>query len=171
LQALYYSVLRGQRALILADDTSDAAQVRPLIPPAGCALLVTSRLRFTLPGMVTLDLEQLGEEEAVQLLRALCARLNMANAQALARMCGYLPLALRTSGSSLRNDRALHVATYLACLVDTQQRLTQLSDPDDPQLDVAASLALSYAQLDEPAQQIFRQLGVFVADFATEMAT
>lgn len=170
LQALYYSVLHGRRALILADDASDAAQVLPLIPPAGCALLVTSRLRFTLPGMITLNLEQIGEEQAVQLLSTLCTRLNPANAQELAQLCGYLPLALRIGGSILCNDRALNVAAYLARLADARQRLAQLRDPDDPQLDVAASLALSYTQLDGIAQQFFRQLGMFVADFTTELA-
>jgi hypothetical protein len=50
LQALYRSTLSGKRALILADDAIDAAQVRPLLPPQGCALLVTSRQRFSCQG-------------------------------------------------------------------------------------------------------------------------
>jgi hypothetical protein len=35
---------------------------------------------------------------------------------------------------------------------------------------VEASLTLSYAQLDSAAKQVFRQLGVLVADFAMERA-
>jgi hypothetical protein len=38
LKGVYTSVLADKRALILADDAKDAAQVRPLLPPAGCAL-------------------------------------------------------------------------------------------------------------------------------------
>lgn len=166
----YISVLHGQRVLILADDARNAAQVRLLLPPPGCVLLITSRQRFTLPGMVTLDLAPLDETDAVTLLRGLCVRLNDADAQTLARACGYLPLALRISGSILHNDPALAVVDYLARLTSERQRLAQLRDPDDPDLDVAATLALSYAQLDTVAQQVFHQLGVLVADFATALA-
>jgi tetratricopeptide (TPR) repeat protein len=170
LQARYRSVLHGQRVLLIADDASDAAQVRPLLPPQGCVLLVTSRVRFTLPGMLAVDLEVLAEDEAVALLRALCERLGEADAQALARACGYLPLALRISGSILQINPALSAASYLRQLADERVRLARLRDPDDPHLDVAASLLLSYARLDVPVQMVFRQLGVFAAPFSTELA-
>jgi tetratricopeptide (TPR) repeat protein/transcriptional regulator with XRE-family HTH domain len=170
LQRLYCSLLHGQRVLILADDARDAAQVRPLIPPAGCVLLITSRTRFTLPGMDTVDLEQLDLDEAITFLHQICPRLSDAEAQEIARACGALPLALRVSGGILHNDPALLVAAYLAQLTDIHQRLAHLRDPDDAQLDVEASLALSYSQLDAEAQRVFRQLGVLVADFATPLA-
>jgi DNA-binding response OmpR family regulator/tetratricopeptide (TPR) repeat protein len=170
LRSLYCSVLHERHVLILADDARDAAQVRPLLPPSGCALLVTSRQRFTLPGMLAIDLEQLPEAEAAAFLCRICPRLTDAEAQAIARACGYLPLALRVSGGLLRNNPALPVAAYIARLADERQRLLQLRDPDDEQLDVAASLALSYALLDGPTQCVFRQLGALVADVATPMA-
>jgi tetratricopeptide (TPR) repeat protein len=170
LEPLYRSLLHEQRALILADDAGDASQVRALLPPSGCALLVTSRVRFSLPAMTTLDLETLSEPEAVMLLHSLCERLSEKEAQALARACGCLPLALRVGGSLLHNDVALSVATYLRSLMDERQRLALLRDEDDGQLDVAATLALSYAQLEREAQHVFRQLGVLVADFTVELA-
>jgi tetratricopeptide (TPR) repeat protein/DNA-binding XRE family transcriptional regulator len=170
LQQLYRSTLHGRRTLILVDDADDATQVRPLIPPAGCALLITSRIRLILPGMVTVDLEHLSEDEAVTLLRGICARLSVAEAQAMAHACALLPLALRVSASILHNDPALAVTDYLQRLGDAHQRLSQLRDPDDPHLDVAASLTLSYARLDTEAQRVFRQLGVLVADFTTPLA-
>jgi tetratricopeptide (TPR) repeat protein len=170
LQARYRSALHGQRALLIADDAADAAQVRPLLPPQGCVLLVTSRVRFRLPGMLAIDLEVLAEDEAVALLRTLCERLGEADARALAGACGYLPLALRVSGSILQINPALSAAGYVRQLADERVRLAQLRDPDDPHLDVAASLVLSYARLDPAAQAVFRQLGVFVAPFSTELA-
>jgi tetratricopeptide (TPR) repeat protein/DNA-binding XRE family transcriptional regulator len=170
LQIRYRSALHGRRALILADDARDAAQVQPLLPPAGCALLVTSRQRFSLPGMTSVDLEVLSDVAAVSLLRSVCPRLADGEARTLARLCGGLPLALRISGSLLHNDPAVPVADYLRQLGDERQRLAQLRDPDDAQLDVQASLRLSYAQLDERAQQLFRQLGVLVGDFASTLA-
>ncbi len=45
---LYHDVLRGKRLLLLLDNARDAAQAAPLIPPAGCALIVTSRQNFLL---------------------------------------------------------------------------------------------------------------------------
>jgi tetratricopeptide (TPR) repeat protein len=170
LETLYRTQLHEKRVLILADDARDTVQVRPLLPPEGSALLVTSRTRFTLPAMVTIDLDQLPLEVASALLRRICPRLMAGEAEATARACGCLPLALRVSGAILRNDRALLATAYLARLTDARQRFAQLRDPEDPELDVASALALSYAQLDAAAQLIFRQLGVFVADFATELA-
>lgn len=170
LQPLYCSALHERRVLILADDARDAAQVQRLLPPAGCALLVTSRQRFTLPGMLAIELEQLSEAEAVTFLRRICLRLSAAEAQTIARACAHLPLALRVSSGMLRNNPALPTATYIGRLADEQQRLLQLRDPDARHLDVAASLALSYTLLDRPTQWVFRQLGVLVADVATPMA-
>jgi tetratricopeptide (TPR) repeat protein len=170
LEALYRAQLHAKRVLILADDARDAAQIRPLLPPAGSALLVTSRTRFTLPAMTALDLEQLAVQESHALLRSICGRLTDEETAELARACCYLPLALRVSGSLLQTSPALAVRDYLARLTDERQRLAALRDPDDPQLDVEASLALSYAQLDAGTQAVFRQLGVLVADFSVELA-
>jgi tetratricopeptide (TPR) repeat protein/transcriptional regulator with XRE-family HTH domain len=170
LQPYYRAALHNQRALILADDAQDAEQVRPLMPPAGSVLLITSRMRFLLPGMTAIDLEALGAEEGVMLLCKICDRLDRAAAHRIAHACGYLPLALRVSGGTLRNDLALSVTAYLEQLADTRLRLSLLRDPDDPQLDVEAALALSYAKLDARAQRVFRQAGALVADFDVSLA-
>jgi tetratricopeptide (TPR) repeat protein len=164
LQALYRTVLAGLRVLILADDARDSAQVRPLLPPVGCALLVTSRQRFLLDGMLPVDLDQLSEKASVQLLRGICARLDEAQAQQLAVLCGCLPLALRISAGILVTNPARPVARYLTQLTDERQRLRHMRSLDDPERDVAAVLHLSYATLDQPTQSSFRQLGVLAAD-------
>jgi DNA-binding response OmpR family regulator len=170
LQQHYRAVLHQRQMLIVADDARDAAQVRPLCPPPGCGLLVTSRQRFTLPGMTTIDLDQLSPDEAVTLLQGIYPRLSDDAAHIIARLCGFLPLALRISAGILYNDPALDVTTYIQRLADEGQRLEYLRDPDDPHLAVDASLALSYTLLDAGAQHVFRQLGVFAADFGTELA-
>ncbi|GHJ42895.1 hypothetical protein Cs7R123_02370 [Catellatospora sp. TT07R-123] len=170
LQRHYCAVLSGRRVLVLADDATDAAQVRPLLPPPGCALLVTTRHRFLLPGMVTLDLEQLDDDESVRLVRGICDRVGEEQARGMARACGGLPLALRVSGSLLANDHALAVDGYLAGLAEPSRTLQHLRDPDDLGADVPASLRLSYARLEEPVRTLFRQLGVFTADFGADLA-
>jgi hypothetical protein len=162
LLGLYRSVLHGKRVLIVADDAHDAAQVRPLLPPPGCALLITSRVQFALEGMQALDLGTLPPDDAVALLQTLCPRIADA-APEVARRCGYLPLALRVAAGLLaRSTRP--VEEYVALLTNTRTRLARLRDAY-ANLDVAATLHLSYDALDPTAQAVLAQLGVFVADF------
>jgi hypothetical protein len=83
----------------------------------------------------------------------------------------YLPLALRVSASLLTNDDTLPVEHYLERLADERTRLAQLRDPDDPELDVEASLQLSYNALDRAAQSTLCQLSVFLTSFTLAAAT
>jgi len=170
LKQWYAACLTGKRVLVLADDARDAAQVRPLLPPAGCALLVTSRNTFNLPKMQRLDLGLLTEAEAVALLLDICPRIGE-HAPVLAKLCGYLPLALRVSADLLATDDTRTVTRYLEQLqAERLKHLTDPDNPDDPAASVAASLALSYAALPTTAQQTFAQLGVFVGDFTLAAA-
>ncbi len=57
LRGLYLSVLAAKRALLLLDNAASGEQVEPLLPPAGCAVLITSRIKFALPGLVEKDLD------------------------------------------------------------------------------------------------------------------
>ncbi len=164
LQALYRSQLSGKHVLILADDARDARQVRSLLPPAGCAVLITSREHFSLPGMTSINLGALPEPEAETLLLGICDHIAAA-APRLAQLCGRLPLALRVSASLLANNPMLTVERYLDELADERTRLARLRHPDDPDLDVEASLTLSYEALDAALQTVWCQLSVFPASF------
>jgi DNA-directed RNA polymerase specialized sigma24 family protein len=168
LQGRYRSALYGKRLLILADDAGDAQQARPLMPPAGCALLITSRHRFVLPGMTTLDLRTLPPADAERLVIDICPRIG-GQAAELARLCGYLPLALRVSASLLATNDDLPVPVYLARLADERTRLAQLRDPDMPDLDVEASLRLSYDALDSAAQQALYIMSTFPLNFSAQL--
>lgn len=164
LRRLVYRALHDRRVLVLADDAADAAQVRPLLPPAGSALLLTTRRRFTLPGLDSVDLGPLTPDAAARLLTRICPR-AAAYTGALGQLCGYVPLALRVSASMLVNDDTYGVAAYVAALADEQTRLESLRDPDDPHLDVAASLQLSVAALPPAIQDGLAQLSVFAGSF------
>lgn len=160
LQVRYRSLLNGRRILVLADDAKDDTQVRPLMPPVGCALLITSRNRFSLPGMATLDLNTLPSAEAEALLCNICPRIEE-YAPEIARLCGYLPLALRVSAGLLATNDDRDAARYVECL--HQERLKHLKhpdNPDDPQASVEASLWLSYDELNFHAQFILWQLAL-----------
>jgi len=151
---LYRSVLHGQRALLLMDNAAGAAQVEPLIPPPSCLLLVTSRQRFTLPGMRAINLDTLPPADARSFLLRIAGRIGDC-ADEMARLCGYLPLALRLAGSALARQEDLRPAEYLRRLEDRQTRLGL----------VEASLSLSYDLLGEELQRQWALLAVFPSTF------
>jgi hypothetical protein len=169
LQALYRQYCSGKRLLVLADDAKDGAQVRPLLPPVGCALLVTSRTHIELEGMKTHPLGILSSTDAEALLLQICPRIGE-YAPELTKLCGALPLALRVSAIFLKRRPTRPVGSYLQSLRDEQARLSHLHDPKDPSLNVEASLALSYGGLSNDVQHTFAQLGVFVGDFTLDAA-
>ncbi len=141
LAGLYHSTLDGQRALLLLDNALDAAQVAPLLPPTTCLLLVTSRRRFSLPGLTELDLDTLPEGDAVRLLKAIAGKKVGKFGKALARLCGYLPLALRAAASLLRQRPDLTAEALCRRLEDAARRL-ELADPARGDLSVRAVLRI-----------------------------
>jgi len=173
LGALYRSVLSGRRLLILADNARDRAQVEPLRPPAGCALIVTSRHHISVAGMRSFALDVLHPEShrraAEVLLLEICPDIGD-HAPELARLCGYLPLALRVC-ASLLHETSRDPKTLIADL--QHERLAHMTSPDapdDPTLSVAASLRLSYEALAPELQQAMQQLSVFPTHFDRDAA-
>jgi len=160
---LYRSQLSGKRVLLLLDNAADSVQVRPLLPPTGCAVLVTSRQSVTLPGMSPLTLHPLTEEEARQLLLEIAARAEPA-AEQICKLCGYLPLALRAAGSLLAITADLDPADYAVQLQDERNRLERIGT-EGVEISVEASFNLSYARLATEASSVFRFLSVFPATF------
>ena len=170
LKALYLQVLHGKKALILLDNARDAAQARPLIPPAGCALIVTSRNNFMLGNRPAYSVDKLPDPEATALLRELYAGLADADAAALVKLCGGLPLALRLAGSHLALDASergavADVAGYLGKLHASRLGTLDADAPDAGEITISETLRLSEAQLPEPEQEAWRKLGVFTASF------
>jgi tetratricopeptide (TPR) repeat protein len=157
LEALFRSVLHEKRVLLLMDNAASAEQVSPLLPPEGCCLLVTSRRKFALPGVILQDLGALKPESARELLLAITDRIGR-HADEIARFCGYLPLALRLAGQAIAVRRDLSPVEYIRRLADGRERLRQLGE-------VEVSLELSYELLSSEAQKRLRQLAVFPGRF------
>jgi nucleoside phosphorylase/tetratricopeptide (TPR) repeat protein len=150
LRGLYLSMLDGQRALLLMDNVADKTQVESLVPPSSCFLLITSRQHFAMPGLFAKDLNTLPLDDACDLLLKISPRIG-GQAGVLAKLCGYLPLALRLAGSALAERRTLTLEGYVQRLANTQTRLEL----------VEASLSLSYDLLSEELQRAWRVLAVF----------
>jgi DNA-binding SARP family transcriptional activator/tetratricopeptide (TPR) repeat protein len=168
--ALYRSRLADRRLLILLDNAASEAQLRPLLPGTpGCAVLVTSRTRLAgLTGTQLVDLDIFEPDQAVELLARIAGPLRIAAepaaAREIVRLCGFLPLAVRVAGARLGARPHWRLDRLEADLTDEHHRLDQLRFGD---LEVRASLALSYDSLDAVTQRAFRRLGLLeIRDFA-----
>ena len=172
LARIYHSLLHDLRVLVLLDNAFNDRQVRPLLPPAGCGVIVTSRRKFTLPGLVPMDLDVLPEDKAVELLLRLwnpeaspsTEQLKDKDLSRIACLCGYLPLALRAAGSLLANSPDLSPAQLARDLRDERTRLKRIGK-EGVDLDVESSFGLSYSRLTEETARVFLLLSVFPAGF------
>ena len=170
LKSLYHQVLAGKRALILLDNARDAAQAAPLIPPAGCAFLVTSRNNFMLGNRPAYAVDKLPDAEATALLREHYAALNDADAAALVKLCAGLPLALRLAGAHLalaasERGGVANVAGYLNKLRASRLGTLDKDAPDAALITISETMRLSENKLAETERATWRKLGVFTASF------
>ena len=122
LRGLYHSILAGKRVLLLLDNAAGSEQVEPLLPPEGCCVLITSRIKFALPGLAEKDLDILPSDKARELLLAIAPRIGN-RADDLAKLCGRLPIALRNAGKALAEKKDLGVSEYERRLKDKVERL------------------------------------------------
>jgi tetratricopeptide (TPR) repeat protein len=175
LRPIYLHVLRGKRVLLILDNAHDGDQVAPLLPPENCALIVTSRRRIAVGGVVRVDLDLLAPEEAMSLLGAIVGegRATAAELSRIAELCGLLPLALRIAGMFLHESPQWSAERFIAALADERKRLGRLKLEGSTNLDVAASLALSVGELRRARPDLadrWHELAVFPASFDTAAA-
>ncbi|MBE1565823.1 AfsR/SARP family transcriptional regulator [Nonomuraea africana] len=171
---LYRSLVADRRVLVVLDDATSEAQVRPLLPTgAGSLTLVTSRSPlFGLEAARAYPLDVLEAEETVAMLARIvgAGRVAAEPGQALriVRLCGALPLALRIAGSRLARRRGWTLEHLADRLGDERSRLDELSAGD---LAVRSSLALGYRALSGDERLLLRRLGALSSpDFAPWIA-
>ena len=156
---LYRAALSSRRSVILLDNAADARQVRVLLPGEGdSAVLVTSRDPLVgLASTIRVDLDVLTLPDAVALLERIVGPERVAAepgaAEALARSCGNLPLALRIIGARLVSKPNWNLRRMVARLEDENRRLSELEADD---LAVRASFMLSYQGLEPAERAAFR---------------
>ena len=161
--AFYRERLAGTATLVLLDNAVSAAQVRPLLPGTpGCLVVITSRRRLSgLEDVNTLTLGLLSEDEAITLLHKVAGPGRVYEgdpaAAELVALCGRLPLAVRITAARLRHHRSLGIDDVVAQLRDEHSRLDYLQDEER---NLTAVLDLSYQELLEPEQRLFRLLGL-----------
>ncbi|MPY64501.1 AfsR/SARP family transcriptional regulator [Streptomyces spongiae] len=159
---LFRSLVAGRRILLVLDDAGSESQVRPLLPgSATCGVLVTSRTRLGgLVGARRTDLDVLDDVGGLELLARVIGTKwgdprEETSARRIVELCGGLPLALRIAGARLATRRHWTPSKLADRLADEHRRLDELSVGD---LEVRASLGLSYRALDENARRVLRRL-------------
>ena len=166
---LYHGLLGERAVLVLADNAKDSEQVRPLVPKAPSALLVTSRQTVQLAGVERVSLDELPRGESVALLREILGDKPAEDGQLdrLAKLCGDLPLALLVAGNRLAGSPALSVGEYLTRLEEKRSELHFQGR------EVMAALADSVEALERDAPELaarWRSLTVFPAPFGRAAA-
>ncbi|MFJ5261338.1 NB-ARC domain-containing protein [Streptomyces sp. NPDC088387] len=172
--SLYRSILRDKRILVVLDNAASEEQVRPLLPGGGQgrALVTSRRLLAGLEGASRLILAPLQLPDATELLSGIVGERSAADGESalaeLVRLSGGLPLALRIIGNRLVSRPGWGAADLAARLSDEGRRLDQLKAGD---LKIANAFEVSYEQLGESAQQVFRRLAALPGpDFDAALA-
>lgn len=166
--ATYRSVLSGKRMLIILDNAATADQVRPLLPgSASCAVIVTSRNRLSSlvvrDGARRITLDKLAPDHALDVFARIAGPRRLAAEPAagaeLARLCGYLPLALRVAAERVAARPHLSLSELAGRLAVEHDRLDMLA-ADERTAAVRAVLSWSYRALPPPAARLFRLLAL-----------
>ncbi|WP_432888584.1 ATP-binding protein [Kribbella sp. CA-245084] len=168
--ARYRSALAGRRVFVFLDNAASEAQVLPLLPGTStCAVLITSRRSLTsLPGAAHLPLGALPEPDAFELLAQVVGdgriESDPVNAQAIVRLCGGLPLALRIAGARLAAQPSWSAEYFAERLGTNRRRLDELALGDlDVRMSIEVSLAAATEQ-DAGAVAAFSLLGLHEGD-------
>src|SRR5262249_23547452 len=168
LAALYRGRIADRRLLVVLDNASDVAQMRPLLPASPrCLVLVTSRRELSAltasEGARLVSLDVLTEPEALELLSARLGPERTApepdGVSGLAGLCAGLPLALSVVVARAAAQPRLSLAALSAELAEVAGRLDAL-DAGDPTANVRTVLSLSYRHLSESSALLFRLLGL-----------
>ncbi|MFC5722023.1 hypothetical protein ACFP1Z_17805 [Streptomyces gamaensis] len=156
----------GRRLLVLLDDVTQPAQVRPLIPKgAGSVVLVTSNAtldELELDGARLMPLAPVDTERGLHMLAEWCGEKAVAAepdaAGRLVGLCGGLPVALRVAALRLRRTRgAAPLGALAGELADEARRLPGLALRGERS--VSAVFEVAYRDLPPDTARLYRLLG------------
>ncbi|MEH0824043.1 MULTISPECIES: tetratricopeptide repeat protein [unclassified Micromonospora] len=156
------AALSASRIIVVFDDVHEERQVRDALPAGrGSAALITSRRPMSGLGLDALHgLDVLSTPDGIELLREVSARPEDEHDPSWRRiveLCGQLPIALHVAASLLRIRPRWSVENLATALADERRRLDLLRVGD---ADVRASFGISYNELRQPQQALFRRLGL-----------
>ncbi|MFF2328530.1 MULTISPECIES: regulator [unclassified Streptomyces] len=172
---LFRSLTAGRAVLVVADNVHHAPEARPLMPPSGL-LVVTSRRRLPsleLDGAVSIVVDPLDVGAGVQLVRRWHVTAAEDTAAELVRLCGGLPLALRSVGEWLGGRPHLRLDDVVRALAAEHGRAA--GEPEEVAAagtrtggtmtgdtgsgSVGAALDTVVGWLDDDTRDLYRMLG------------
>ncbi|MET8542045.1 tetratricopeptide repeat protein [Kitasatospora sp. NPDC004799] len=154
--------LSTRRAVVVLDDASNAAQVRPLLPPAPAALiLVTSRQRLTdLPDARPVFLDVLTVDDAVALFTTVVGPERSTDTESVIEIverCGHLPLAIEIAASRFKGRPSWTPGHFARRLSRKNGRLAEIRSGSSS---IARVFEVSYQYLTASQRSAFRLLGL-----------
>lgn len=168
---IYATILRayadaGRRLLVVLDNAATVEGVRFLLPPDGGAVLITSRHALGVPGARVHRLPVLQPHEAIALLEKGLMASNGASdtrvatapehAAEIARLCGFLPLALQIVTALLADQPEKPLVAMARDLAEAREE--RLDELEREEVAVRAAFHLSYRRLDAQQALLFRLL-------------
>jgi hypothetical protein len=169
---LYRSLLAQRRLFVLLENAYDEGQVRPLLGQSSHSqFVVTSSARLLgLEGVQRIDLDTLTRQESLTLIARLVGaervQAEYEAANAVAQLCGDLPLAVNIIGRKIAARPEWTIAHAAGLLADRDRLLYSLSVGD---VNVRERFASAYRLLPPVCQRAIQQLGVSGARWATAL--
>jgi tetratricopeptide (TPR) repeat protein len=118
----YRTLLNTKRVLIFAENVDSENQIESLIPPSASSLLIiTTQSRFDLPGALSLDLDFLSENDCIELITSIAPKIAGSSC-VLARICGYLPLAIRIAAGTLNARPDISIGDFVLRLEGIKEK-------------------------------------------------
>ena len=164
----YTFVVKQQPTMIILDNAEALESVEALCQDESVFVLITSRNIFNVKGGLSLEIKQMSRTDSESLLLSIADEKRFeGKADELAKLAGYLPMALTVLASNLATDKTETVSNLIIKYQDVQ-RLFKERVPDYNNLTIDASFELSYKKLSDDLKLCWRWLSVSPSDFDSE---
>lgn len=157
---VYRNFVQQQPTMIVLDNAENLESVKTLCQANNVCILITSRnVLEDLKEVVRFKINQMSEDDARELLFSIAGEQRFeGKADELARLAGYLPIALEILASNLHTDDVETITGLIAKYKDTRTLFK----------DVEASFELSYKKLPDELKRCWRWLSISPSDFDLE---
>jgi len=168
---LFQSVLDNKHIILVLDNVENESQLDTLLPKTSAGvILITSRNPLTsvagVSNLINLDLTELSEAEAVELLHKLVnqdtIRFTLNVAKEVVQLCHRLPLAIRLIAGVLKRQ-----ASPIELIEQLRNEYTRIEPLALSHKDVRPGFVLNYQQLDPKTAQLLRLLGLLTESHFT----
>jgi hypothetical protein len=156
--------LDGKRFLLVVDDATSVAQIAPLVRVLGSGgrMLVTTRHGELAVGHQHIDLDQLSEEDALQLVAdwlQVPVDAVLPEARRMVTLCGRHPFAIAVNAAAA--SQGLAWSTIITALERRELDFAQHRFEEYVYGTVEQSLEISVTSLPEPERARYRELAAF----------